>query len=130
MKPNKTRLFISFNNKKHRKMAQQIDSGQTLTGKLVLWDIVKDEAVPDVFFSDPRSAKSSDESIVAVKQRENADFGFIDFTGGEQGDATVDITVTANYTNSNGAPVSPLKKVSPTLTVPAAANETELRVYF
>lgn len=128
MKPNRTRLFISFNNKKHRKMAQQIDAGQTLTGFLLIWDTVTDEQAPGAQWFTDISATSSDESIATAAP--NANNLAVDFTGVAPGTATIHVTATSNYTNSNGAQVAEVKTADVEITVPDAANATELRVQF
>lgn len=127
MKAHKTRLLIFFNNKKNKKMAQTIDAGQTLTGRLVIWDTVADQEVTPGWFTD-RSATSDDESIATAAPA--ADQYSMDFTGVATGTTVIHVTATLNYANSNGAQVAETKTADVEITVAGAANETELRVQF
>lgn len=127
MKAHKTKLFIFFNNKKHTKMVQQIPLNQTQTGTLIIFDTVTGLPVPASFSDIIITGVNESADVTANPEASNE----ILFTGLIfEGTATIGITATAHYTNSNGVPVDEVKTLSLNIQVAEPAHATEFRIQF
>jgi hypothetical protein len=129
-RPRKTKLFLYtiINHFKIQIMALSIDKNKFANTHLALKETESGDPVEATFTDIVLT--SSDESIVTCNEDTDSD-GNVDVKGIAVGEASVNVSATASYTNSNGDVVSESKTASVAVTVTQpAADGTELVVSF
>jgi hypothetical protein len=124
-----TTLFIIIKNKKTKNMSTILKPEQTVRGTLTVIDDVNQSNVGGWFTN--ISIVSSDAAIItAVASTDSTSGKYIDFTGHANGNGTITITATCNYSDSNGNIVAQVKTVSVDFQVASAAHPTTLKMVF
>jgi hypothetical protein len=129
-RPHKTKLFFItiINHFKIQIMSVSINKNEFVNTHLALKDSVTGDPVTATFTDIVLT--SSDEAIVTCNTDADND-GNVDVKGISVGEASVNVSATASYTNSNGDPVSESKTASVAVTVTQpTADGTELEVSF
>lgn len=129
-KSHKTKLVIYtiINHFKIQIMALSLNKNEFVNTHLALKDSVTGDPIEATFTDIVLT--SSDESIVTCNTDTDND-GNVDVKGINPGEASINVSALALYTNSNNDPVSETKTVSVPVTVSQpAADETELVVSF